>query len=161
MSYADFASRVPETLLSSMVISILLVSSVIAALAWSIGKRREIAPLLLASFWGPALMLACEGIFHLKVNFLSCIFASVLVGLTGDNAIQFLWSSRRGKLEEGMLKRGSASIVTSLLMASASFVFLGSYFDPPKTFGALLAGGLLASLFGDLWILKGLKRPIL
>ena len=104
------------------------------------------------------LMLCLEGIFQLKVNFLTCIFASVLVGLTGDNAIQFLFGSKRSALEVGVLKRGSASILTSVLMAGASFVFLGSYFDPPKKFGVLLAGGLLASLLGDLWILKGLKQ---
>ena len=35
-------------------------------------------------------------------------------------------------------------------------LFLGSAFEPPRIFGWLLFAGLLASLGGDLWILRGL-----
>jgi len=158
MSYAEFSGLITKTLLESMLLSLALVSLVIWALAVELNQSAQVVPLLLSTFWGSILMLAIEGVFQLRINFLTCIFASVLVGLTGDNAIQYLFGSRRKGLEVGVQKRGSSSILTSLLMFSASFVFLGSYFDPQKKFGVLLAGGLLASLTGDLWILKGLKK---
>jgi hypothetical protein len=34
--------------------------------------------------------------------------------------------------------------------------FLGSAFVPPRILGVLLAGGLVAALMGDVWILRSL-----
>jgi hypothetical protein len=101
-------------------------------------------------------MFTLIGIFRIKVNFLTCIFASTLVGLTGDNAIQFLLSSGNESLLSGMSQRGKASIVCGSIMAVSSLVFLGSYFVPPRIFGALLSAGFLMSMVGDFWLLKAL-----
>ena len=69
-----------------------------------------------------------------------------------------LGASRRGGLGQGIELRGAASIQCSLLMAAATLIFLGSYFAHPRVFGLLLSAGLIASLVGDVWILKGLIR---
>lgn len=90
------------------------------------------------------------------MDFLKCIFASVLVGLTGDNAIQYLFASGRRPLTEGIHRRGAASILTNFFMAGTAMMYLASYFDPPKVFGVIMASGLIAALIGDLWLLSGL-----
>ncbi len=157
MAYAEFSRTIPNVLLESMISSLLLVIAIIAWIAYSMRQLRSVPALVLSSFWGPAVMFALIGVFQLKVNFLTCIFASVLVGLTGDNGIQYLMGSGKKGLDRGVEERGGSSVVTVVLMSSAAVIFFGSYFDPPKTFGALLAGGLLAALVGDLWILNGLR----
>ncbi len=114
---------------------------------------------LLESFLMSLGLVGAIAVLGIPANMMTCMFASVLVGLTGDNAIQFLLgASRRGGLEQGIELRGVASIQCSLLMASAALIFLGSYFVHPRVFGVLLSAGLIASLVGDVWILKGLIR---
>jgi len=80
----------------------------------------------------------------------------VLVGLTGDNAIQFLVAGRGKALHTGILKGGGAALVSGFLMALSSLIFIGSYFIPPRTFGFLLMAGFFASTLGDYWLLRAL-----
>lgn len=83
-------------------------------------------------------------------------FASVLVGLTGDNAVQFACTGAGAR--EGIARRGGASVLVAVVMALAALVFLGSMFVPPRRLGLLLAGGLLAALVGDVWIFGAVLR---
>jgi predicted RND superfamily exporter protein len=107
-------------------------------------------------------MLILIAAFRINMDFMKCIVACVLVGLTGDNAIQYLFAARGRPLEVGIKSRGEASIQTNLFMAITSLMYLFSYFNPPKTFGLLLAAGFVIALVGDLWILNGLLpvRPL-
>ena len=157
--YAEFSSAVPATLLESLGLSLLLVGFALGALTFAVGRIDLLARILLSSFWGVGLMFVGIALFRIRVNFLTCVFASVLVGLTGDNAIFFLLGSRRKNFGHGLDKFGGASLKCGVTMAIASLVFLGSYFVPPRIFGLLLASGFLASLYGDFYLLKGLTLP--
>ncbi|HUP56767.1 MAG TPA: MMPL family transporter, partial [Bdellovibrionota bacterium] len=165
IAYADFATMVPKTLFDVIHSALLLVGLIIAYLAFAVGQQRYIPQLLASAFWGPCLMVVVLAALGIPMDFLKCIFAGVLVGMTGDNAVQFLFAARgksRG-LESGIAHCGGASIQTNLCMALTALMYLGSYFDPPKTFGLILASGLVATLLGDLWLLNGYlglgKRP--
>ena len=61
--------------------------------------------------------------------------------------------------QNGIDRRASGSIQTNCVMAGVSLFYLLSYFSPPRSFGIILALGLLVSLFGDLWLLKALIGP--
>jgi predicted RND superfamily exporter protein len=111
----------------------------------------------LASAWGPAVTLLAMWALRLPVNLLSVAFASVLVGLTGDNAVQFACAGAGAR--QGIERRGGASVLVALVMALGALVFLGSTFVPPRRLGLLLAGGLLAALVGDVWIFGALLGP--
>lgn len=154
--YSEFSQKVPETLLSSFSLSLVLVSGVLVWLVFCCGSLRQAPWILLSSFWGPSLMLLLISAFSIKVNFLTCIFASVLVGLTGDNAIQFLVAARGKSLQTGLRRGGGAALVSGFLMATSSLIFIGSYFIPPRTFGFLLMAGFLASTLGDYWLLQAM-----
>jgi predicted RND superfamily exporter protein len=157
VAYADFAGLVPKTLADSLLTSLVLVGLIILWIATAQGKLALVPSLLLSSFWGPVLMLLILGATHSTLDFWKSIFASILVGLTGDNAIQYLFASQKRKsLQRGITDRGGASLITGVLMAITSLVYLGSYFRSPKTFGLILCAGLLTSLAGDLWLLKAL-----
>ncbi len=159
LSYYEFTQEMPATLTESFTTSIILVSLVVWATALYVRQGRHIWILLFSSYWGVFLMLIMIVALDIPINFLTCIFASVLIGITGDNAIQYLWSSRKIGLEHGIHDKSGGSVQTALIMSFTSLLFLASYFAPSRVFGVLLFTGLMASLAGDLWILRGLMSP--
>lgn len=156
IAYSDFSTRIPRTLIDSMVLSLFLVGTIIAFLAFAFGQQRFLLQFLASSFWGPCAMLFIIALLQVPMNFMKCIFAGVLVGLTGDNVIQYLFASKRGDIREGIASRGSASLQTTVFMILTSLMYLFSYFTPPKQFGLIMASGLFIALIGDLWLLNGL-----
>jgi predicted RND superfamily exporter protein len=158
IAYSDFSTRIPKTLIDSMVLSLALVGAIIAFLTFAFGQEKFLLQLLASSFWGPCAMLFIIAILQIPMNFMKCIFAGVLVGLTGDNVIQYLFASRRGELRLGIAARGSASLQTTVFMILTSLMYLFSYFTPPKQFGLIMGSGLFIALIGDLWLLNGLLR---
>jgi predicted RND superfamily exporter protein len=153
--YADYTFSISRTLAESLVVSLVLVTLL---MAFVIRGRR--APhgvyLVIASFWGPLVMLIILAVFRIPLNVYTCNCAAVLVGLTGDNAIQFVFASRRGRLGEALRSRRDGAIFTSVTMALGCLVFLASAFTPPRILGLLLFFGFLFCLLGDYWLLKGL-----
>ena len=158
VAYSDFAAMVPRTLIDSMLVSLLLVALTIGFLTQAFGKEKHLWQLILTAFWGPLLMICVLAALRTPMDFMKSTIAAVLVGLAGDNAIQYLFAARKGDLSKGIEKRGTASVHTAIFMACTALIYLGSYFAAPKAFGVILAAGLIASLVGDLWILKGLTR---
>jgi len=162
VSYLEFSTKIVPTLLSSFMLSLMFVSFVLVVLCW-LCREPKIIFVLLSSLWGAVILLGVFGLFGLTVNYVTCIFASVLVGLTGDNAIQYLCSNRIGAnsrtrgISEGLSEKARASVVIALVLVAATFVFRISIFESLKTLGWLFASGILLSLVGDLWILRALK----
>ena len=154
--FADYSNQVPDALLKSFSLCLLLVAMLLGYLCLVNEQRRNIPSILLAAFWGPAVMLSLLWALQINVSFLTCVFASVLVGLTGDNFIQYLFARGSKPLFTGVGLRGAASVQVALVMGLVSLTFLGSSFVPSRILGLLLALGLLMSVVGDLWILKSL-----
>ncbi|MGE3759470.1 MAG: hypothetical protein AB7H97_17025, partial [Pseudobdellovibrionaceae bacterium] len=157
IAFADFASKIAGTLYESLAMSLIMVFLLILLLAAYKKRLRSFGTIMASSIFGTSVMLVGMAAFQVPINFLTSVFLSVLVGLTGDNAIHYLYSAKNKALEKGVDERADASIVTSFIMAVSSLVFLGAVFDPPRTLGILLFLGILASLFGDLWVLVGLS----
>ena len=107
VAFADFSKSLIQTLFDSFFISLILVGIVIFYLAWASGIKNYFS-LIISSFWGPAVILCLIYAFDLSINFVTCIIASTLVGLTGDNAIQFIFASKNQELELGMKSRAPA-----------------------------------------------------
>lgn len=157
--YADVGGAVPQTLVRSLATCLALVGLLIAWLFHALGRPGGLRAVA-ASSWGPALALVAMWALRVPVNFVSASFASVLVGLTGDNAVQFACAARRGgALGPGIARRSGAAAMVALVMGASALVFLGSAFLPTRRLGLLLAFGLGASLAGDVWILGALTRP--
>jgi hypothetical protein len=155
VAYAEFATSVPATLFKSLVICLCLVGAILLVLIRANG-RAPVLRILPAAFWGPAFMMTVLWVFQVPVNFLTCVFASVLVGLTGDNVIQYNVAGHGKRMTTGIERRGAASVQVALVMGLICLVFLGSSFVPSRVLGVLLGVGFIASLIGDLWLLKAL-----
>lgn len=153
--FHDFVERISKTLFDSLAAGLFLVG----ALLWVLTRARSReAPwkVIASSFWSPLAVLGLLAWLEVPVNLGCSVFASVVVGLTGDNAIQYLFAARPGRLEEGLENRGGATIQLSALMVAISLLFLGMTLLSMRKLGALLAAGFVLALVGDLWILHGL-----
>ena len=153
VSYSEFGDRILTTLFSSLGLSMILVMLILVWLAWEMG-HRALLPILISALWGPAAMMAVMWAFQVPINLFTCLCASALLGLTGDNTIQFLFG--KSVLHESVSKLGSASILVALIMATLCLTFLFAYFSPARTLGVLMMVGFVVGLIGDYWILQGL-----
>lgn len=161
IAYADFSQKVPSTLIQSFLFSIILVVITIIFLAYFSGNQRHVIKLSLSSIWGVSVLLFFIWFFQIEMNFVTSVVVSILVGMTGDNSIQYIIASLDNNLEKGINNRFVGSFINTMTMIACSFIFLLYAFEPPKIFGTLLIFGLFLALVGDYWILKGLmKRPL-
>lgn len=156
IAYADFSQNVSQTLLSSFSLSFCLVVLTVLFLAYYTHNSRYLFPLLMSSLWGGAMVLAALAVLQIKINFVTSLVVAIMVGMNGDNTIQFILSGMDKGIYEGVKERAAGSMLTTFLLIVSSMVFLFHYFEPPVTFGLLLMFGFCMSLIGDLWILKGL-----
>jgi predicted RND superfamily exporter protein len=160
VAYAELASEIFSVLFESLSLSGLSLTAVLFVICLAVGRTDTLLPLVLSSMWGPAAVLVMMAVAGVDLNFTTCIAASVLTGLTGDNAVQFLFaSSKKVRLAEGVDERGGGSLMLGFFMAFACLSFLASGFAPDRTLGLLVAFGLLAATFGDVWVLRGLLTP--
>lgn len=150
---AQFTHVVAETFIESSMLSLLLIGSVLFLLALYLKRTHEILPMILASLWAPLAIFAVIKTFGVSINFITCIVITVLVGLAGDNVIQFLFADKKSTLDGiGHLKGGAASCF--ILMSLVSLIFLLAPFQPVRMMGALTATGFVAILIGDVLVLK-------
>lgn len=158
VAYSDFCDHVLGTLIKSLAVSLFLVGLVILGLGLSLGFRwREaLFPVAISCLFGPAFVILAQAVSGLDLNFFTSVVAGVLVGISGDNAIQYLWAGRKTGLLTGIDRQGGGSVQCAVLMAVACLLNFASPFQPARTLSLLFFVGLLASVFGDLSLLRGL-----
>ncbi len=155
VAYTEFGERVPRALIKSFGTSLFLVGLIIFLLIL-LNRTGNIFATILSSMWGPFACLTLMLILDLPINYITCMFASIIVGLTGDNAIQFIFANQNRNISSGIHKIGGGSIIVFILTAACSSVFLFGYFKFSKDFGIILILGGFLSLLGDIWILRSL-----
>lgn len=157
--YLELNKRVSFTMLESFVTSIFLVLIILFTLMKFLKiKGAKFKDVAIASLVAPLFMVTVIAVIQVPVNVVTSIFFAALVGLTGDNAIQYLFASNGGTLEKGLALRGDASLVFSLLLILGSLFFIGQTLIPLKWLGLLFSLGFLVTFIGDYWILKGLNE---
>ncbi|OFZ38055.1 MAG: hypothetical protein A2504_13605 [Bdellovibrionales bacterium RIFOXYD12_FULL_39_22] len=158
ISFAEIAMQIPKVLIESFFYSVFFVTAILVFILAQTGHGsvRNIFATLVSSLWGPSIMILIFWAFGVSLNFITCTFASVLVGLTGDNAVQFIFAARRKNISVGIVEQGVSSIHIAIITFLASSVFLFSYFEAMRTMGLLTATGIVIMNFGDIWPLKKL-----
>lgn len=153
----EFSEQVSKTLFESFFGSLILVSLIIFGLSVALGANRKFR-LLYSVIWCPMVMIGLLVFFQVPINFITVVFAAVLVGLTGDNAIQFLFANKSDDLSQGVDAMGLGALQLLVLLVACSLVFLSFTMVPMKVLGILFAVGFLASWIGDIWLLRGLLK---
>jgi hypothetical protein len=157
ISYGEFGEKVLSTFLASLALSLTLVALILIYLIVAL-KQKEIFSLLASALWGPFVMLTIFVIFKIPIFYVTSIFASILIGLAGDNTIQFLFANARVRSAQGFESFGGISLVITACMCILSTVLFFSYFAPVRTLGLLMITGFVLSVIGDLFILKALRK---
>lgn len=157
ISYNEFSIKILNTLFSSLGLSIFLVILLLISIRQNIPWPETIS-LVVSSIWGPLILLTLFIVFKIPLSFVSCICASLLEGLAGDNAIQFIFSHRKGSLDQSVDALSEASLVVTLGMMILISVFFFSAIASLAILGIYILFGLVLAFFGDVWILKGLLR---
>ncbi len=158
VSYGELGERVLSTLYESLGLSLFLVLFILLWLCLAL-RPEAFWSLALSSIWGPCALLVCFYIFKFRVFYITSMIASIIVGLAGDNAIQFLFYSKRGhQMQKSVSFVGPAVLAISICMMMASSVFFAGYFDPMKNLGGLMILGIFLGYVGDVWILRGLSK---
>ncbi len=153
ITYAEFVRHLAETLFESLFVSLILVVLILLVLCVVLDFPYP-GLAIYSALWGPAILLILIMVFQIPINMMTSLTASVVLGLTGDNIIEFLFAKDRRRFTEGMDARFPGAMVASVMMSSACLVFLVSSFDPPRTLGLLFFLGFLLSLFGDYFVLR-------
>ncbi len=151
--FVEFSEAVVVVLFRSFAESLIIVCLFLCFYTWWQRKKCFYA-VLTSSLTGPLVMTGLMFVFQVPINFVNCFFGAIMVGMAGDNAIQYLYASPNRPLEEGIEARAGGSIEVMLCMQLLALMLLASAFLPPKTLGIILALGLAVNLCGDLWVLK-------
>lgn len=157
VSYGEFGERVLSTFTQSLMMSLALVFFVLLFLVLAL-RQKNIFALLASALWGPFMLLTIFVIFRVPIFYVTSIFASILIGLAGDNTIQYIFANHRQKDQLGAESFGGASLVLTFCMCCLSSVLFFAYFGPLKLLGLLMIVGFSFSIIGDLWILKALRK---
>jgi uncharacterized protein len=154
ISYSEFSNRILKTLFNSFFTSLILVCFVIFSIRSPLSVK-ETFYCVVSSLWGPMALIAVFVWFKIPVFFISSICASVMVGLAGDNAIQFIFSAKKRNLSSSVNSLAQASLITTIGNCLMLCIFFFSPIAPLAKLGGLMMVGILFCYIGDLYILKG------
>lgn len=153
--YLEYGEKISKTMIESFAVSILLVIGILIYLLWISEKLQHTWPVVLSSLMGPLVTLTLMSLFQIPVTLITSIFLAIMVGLAGDNAIQYILVPDEN-LAVGIESRARASIMVSMVMIMGSSMFVLQSLLPMQILGGLFIFGFLINLLGDLWGLKGL-----
>lgn len=157
--YLEYGEKISKTMIESFAVSILFVIGILVYLLWITGKIQYTWPVILSSLMGPLVTLTLMSLFQIPVTLITSIFLAIMVGLAGDNAVQYVLVQSEN-LASGIESRARASIMVSIVMIMGSSMFILQSLLPMKILGGLFIFGFLINLLGDLWGLKGLLTKV-
>ncbi len=155
LSYSEFSNKVSSTLVSSLIMSLFLVASLIFYLSFRRFDFIQSIYIVLSSLWGPVTTCFLLWLIDIDLNQSTCIFAGVLVGLAGDNAIQFIFQSNSLEISIKRCFYASINVVIFTFLLTIPFYF--GEFKSMRELGMIFFVGVFLSAFGDIWILRGLS----
>jgi|GEM_PF-2204765 len=153
VAFKDYALAMLKTLYSSFTLSLLSVSLLLAALSIAV-SGRVFWPLILSSVWAPLMLMIFVSVFQIKINVVTCLALDLMIGLSGDNAVQFLLFDRKGRWKKGHTELYPVGLMIVSTIALISLILLLSYFRTARILSGLMEFGALLMLIGDLWILN-------
>ncbi|OQW50357.1 MAG: hypothetical protein A4S09_00765 [Proteobacteria bacterium SG_bin7] len=154
--FAEHTKLLVKTLAESFVISLTLVAIIIGVLLCFRGLR-PIWIYLLSALWAPCVLVIVIAVFQLPINMMTSVVGSIVVGLAGDNTIQFIMQNSNRKRKDRAEQLSLMAATVTVFMVGLSLLFLFSYFLTTRELGMYLALGFILSLLGDLYLLRSLK----
>ncbi|MBF0442913.1 MAG: hypothetical protein HQK54_13485 [Oligoflexales bacterium] len=157
ISYFEFSQKVIPTLIESLVLCLALIVTTLIVLCYAMRIRSK-AKIIYSAVWGALSITGLVKLLGLDVNYVVCIFASVLLGVAGDNTIQFIFSDTglKGDIRKGVEEKGTGSLQIAIITMLISLILIISDFKSLRSLGILFSCGIFFVLAGDLWVLQGI-----
>ncbi len=152
----DYALGILNTLYESFIFCFVLIIIIILWLTFAVDRKLSL-PILFSVMWAPIALLVFVIILQFKINVITCVALSIIVGLSGDNAIQFLLV-KNGQLDDAVKDFGQASIQNFILLTLVSSTLVLSYFKTTRVLSVLMIASTCFMIIGDIWILNGLLK---
>jgi hypothetical protein len=153
ISFSEFNDKVPTTLFSSLGLSLLLISIIILFISMNLPTKEKIQAIL-SSVWGSLALLSIFIVLDIPLLFVTSMCGSLLVGLAGDNVIQFIFANK--SLKKGIQDLAVPGFIVTISMILLTMVFFLSDLASLSDLGGYICLGFLLGYLGDVWILKGL-----
>lgn len=151
--YLESSARISRGLIESLIVSLFSVAVILITLTWLKGSPHYLS-LILSSVWAPVFMIGFLALTGWPVSSVTSVFFALIVGWTGDNAIQYLFAD--DDIIKGTQERASATLIQTLIFCGSSLFLMFQVLIPMKILGMLFVLGFLVTYVGDVWILKGL-----
>jgi len=158
LAYATLAKETVTTLLESFFGSFGMVMLILAIFAFMTGQQRDLPALWISSLWGTLCMIPIMAYTQTELNFVTCNFVSIVAGLSGDNAIHYMYAARKTQLSHGIQKRAVASLLTALPITLLTMLFAFSSFKPSRDLAFLLTTGFFLTYVGDVIFMQALAK---
>ena len=109
------------------------------------------------------------GWLDIRLSMVTCLIASIAIGLAVDDTIHYLNKYNREfkkdlvkdrALRDTITAVGRPIIFTTLTISIGFFILMFSHFKPTAIFGLLMVVTMLAALIGDLILLPSLMRRV-
>ncbi|OGR11728.1 MAG: RND transporter [Desulfobacula sp. GWF2_41_7] len=152
-----------DALVSGQVNSLITASVIIVLIMFSVLRSFSLGCLsILPNLFPIALNFGIMGLFNIPLNTATALIAAVAIGIAVDDTIHFLTEFKqnfvngadvRKAIHETIQKKGSAMILSSLILTIGFGVMIFSNFVPTVYFGLLSAIIMLTALIGDTLIL--------
>jgi len=152
----DYSLSILKTIYDSFGFCLIIVFILMLFLCLAINSKL-LWPILISTFWAPLALFSFIFTSKFEIDLVASVALSVVVGITGDNAIQFLMLSKNN-LQESVENYGVASLQTIILMIIISVLLLASYFKPAINISYLITLGVIFIYLGDILVLNGLLK---
>lgn len=162
---SDFTRKISLSLYKSFYLNLLIVGLILFFLSYHHGYNLSFK-IIFSALWGAVITMLLIWSLSIEVNFVTSIYIVLLIGLTGDNTIQFLFNKGNlsNSISQNIEDKASSPLIITSIMSLLCFSFVFSYFQPPRIIGPLIGIGLILSVFADTklthYFLKKNTHPI-
>lgn len=149
----DFSLSIIDTIYSSFTFGFIPIWLIMIWLTLAT-QPKALLPVLISATWTPIMLLIAVILLKLKVTVVTCVVLATLLGLSGDNAIQFLML-KEDDLDDSVADYGIASLQNFILLSLVACTMFFSSFKTSQELSSLIIFSSLLMMIGDIWILRG------
>lgn len=156
--FADDSNKSITLLIESLVASGFLVGGILVVTLLGAGLGRRWIGIIFPTAWGLTLTYAILCALQIPLSATTCIFASILAGMTGDNSFQFLGKTFGRSYAAAIDLLAPAATMASVTMIIAVLPLLFAPFIPLRDLSILLVVGFAGAWLGDVVLQSTLNR---
>ncbi len=151
--YQEFMEKVVSDLKESLLVCIMIITLTIFFIFKSFNQTKFLK-IIFSILWGPVVLMGVMAFMNVPLQMTNTMAITVLLGLAGDNAIQYVFAAKNGDMETGIGARAMGTWFMSLFLILGCLPFLLMTYVPMQKMGLILIGGFILTFIGDYFLIK-------